>query len=128
MDTSFPCSGGRCLLRWLNGSRAVKEDFQPHVTELAAGQTIQQAPNGGRPTDGVMPFWNFQWTDRGVIAALGWPGQWAATFARHDVSELWLRAGLCETVSGVTIMRAYCVDRMPRTESLPTYVGKGIAL
>jgi alpha-galactosidase len=94
LDTTFACAGAGCLLRWLNGSRAVKEDFQPHATELTSGQTVRQAPNGGRPTDGVMPYWNLQWADRGVIAVLGWPGQWAATFARDDAAGLRLRAGL----------------------------------
>jgi len=84
LDTSFACSGARCLLRWLDGSRAVKEDFQPHATELTPGQTVRQAPNGGRPTDGAMPYWNLQWADRGVIAVLGWPGQWAASFTRDQ--------------------------------------------
>ena len=40
-----------------------------------------------------MPFWNFQWSDRGVIAALGWPGQWAAKFTRDDANGLRLVAG-----------------------------------
>ena len=65
LDTAFACPGDRCLLHWLNGSRAAKEDFQPHATELTPGQTVRRAPNGGRPTDGVMPYWNFQWADRG---------------------------------------------------------------
>jgi alpha-galactosidase len=93
IDTRCALPAGGCLLRWPNGSRAAKEDFQPHATELAAGQTVRQAPNGGRPTDGVMPYWNLQWADRGVIAVLGWPGQWAAAFAR-DAAGLRLRAGL----------------------------------
>ena len=62
--------------------------------------THRFAPAGGRPTKGTAtPYFNVEWPGQGVIAVLGWPGQWAAQFAcdkssRVDDSR---RAGTDET-------------------------------
>ena len=51
LDASFPCSGGRCLLRWLNGSRAVQEDFSHTPPNWPRAR-----PSNKRPTVGVLPM------------------------------------------------------------------------
>ena len=59
------------------GSSDQPTDFQPFETALKANDVQGYASRGGRPTDGDMPYFNLAWPDRGVIAVLGWPGQWA---------------------------------------------------
>ena len=40
-----------------------------------------------------MPYFNIQWPGQGVIVVLGWPGQWAAEFARDEATGLRVRGG-----------------------------------
>ena len=48
---------------------------------------------GGRPTNSDLPYFNVQWLGQGVIAVVGWPGQWAAEFVRDANQGLQVRAG-----------------------------------
>ena len=42
------------------------------------------APNGGRPCDTAFPYFNLSMRGgTGMIPAVGWTGQWAATFAHR---------------------------------------------
>ncbi|MEO6906318.1 MAG: hypothetical protein ABI210_00365, partial [Abditibacteriaceae bacterium] len=66
-----------------NGSRCVMDDFLP-FTESIQAQQRTFAPIGGRSSDGAFSFWNFQSENSGLILALGWSGQWSATFQRTD--------------------------------------------
>jgi len=52
------------------------------------------APVGGRSTDNAWPYYRveFSSTGSGVIAAVGWPGQWQAHFSR-DAETLRITAG-----------------------------------
>jgi alpha-galactosidase len=40
-----------------------------------------------------MSYFNLEWENKGVIIAVGWPGQWAAEFARDNSSGIRVRAG-----------------------------------
>ncbi len=84
------------LVRYARGSSCGPEDFEPQKGRLAFGSPIHLAPNGGRSSDGVLPFLNLcQDGDRqGVILAIGWSGQWAADFSQGDSGEISVRAGL----------------------------------
>ena len=75
------------------GSVASIDDYRPLRTSLARGGTVRLAPASGRGSDGVWPYFNLEWPDAGVIAAVGWPGQWAASFARDEAPGVHLRAG-----------------------------------
>ncbi len=52
---------------------------------------------GGRPSDGDMPYFNFAWLHRGIIAALGWPGQWDLTISRPLPQTVRLTGGQSAT-------------------------------
>ena len=76
------------------GSPCKPTDYEPHVTRLGPKQSARFAPPGGRPTDSVLPYFNIEMpTSEGVIAVVGWPGQWAATFERDEGAGLRVRAG-----------------------------------
>lgn len=69
-------------------------DYQPLEQALPKGQSAHFAPQLGRPTGKLMPFFNLDFGDRsGVILALGWPGAWAVDFTRDDTTGVRVRAG-----------------------------------
>ena len=92
------------LLHHHIGSPCTPTDYQPLETRLKpkavhevtverSEQNLRFAPPGGRPSDSVLPYFNIEWPSEGVILAIGWPGQWAAEFARDEGVGLRMRAG-----------------------------------
>lgn len=82
-DLSFP-STDALLLHHHTGDYAAADSYEPHVAELATGTTLRFAPQAGRPTDKAWPYYNIENTTEknGIIAVVGWAGQWAAEFAQ----------------------------------------------
>ena len=96
LDAAFTRPGdGEFTLHGNKGDWCVPESFEPYRQTLAPGTTRRFAPNGGRPTNGPngWPYYNIQWTGGGLMLAIGWPGQWAASFARDDKTSLRITAG-----------------------------------
>lgn len=60
--------------------------YKPDPITLAPGQEKRFAPNGGRPCSTEFPYFNIESPEGGLIAAIGWPGQWSAQFTR-DAGE-----------------------------------------
>ena len=104
------------LLHHHEGSSAVRSDYRPFEAVLSAGTEKVIKPFGGRPTNRSMPYFNIElpgeivrteeiggvvcgkiYTERkpssGVIAVVGWPGQWSAEFSRDQADGLDIRAG-----------------------------------
>jgi len=81
------------ILYYHLGSQASATDYAPQETPLEAGQSRRFAPVGGRPSNGIWPYFNLAMGKRGVIVVIGWPGQWMAEFARPEHAQLSLRAG-----------------------------------
>jgi alpha-galactosidase len=84
------------VLHHARGSTAQATDFKAVDRRVAAGDQVRLAPNGGRSSDGVLPFFNVELPDgQGVIAAVGWSGQWQALLERDAIDgRLRMRAGL----------------------------------
>ena len=90
-------------LHTLNGDFCNEKSWFPIVEAIAPGQTREFAPAGGRPSNGTFPFWNLtskQYLDseqsEGVFFAIGWSGQWRASFENVDsaVSQTNVTAGM----------------------------------
>ena len=75
------------------GSTSSATDFQPLVDTLTLGAHQHYSSKGGRPTDGDMPYFNLTWPGRGMIAALGWPGQWDLDISREQAESVHLTGG-----------------------------------
>jgi len=73
------------------------ESFAPVEQPLEPGAAIKMAPNGGRSSDGHLPFFNVQCGNGGVVIAVGWSGQWEATFERAQSKGVRVRAGMQTT-------------------------------
>ena len=93
LDTVFtlPALGEFLLHHWV-GSIASAGDFEPRVTKIEP-PPLALATRGGYPSDLTMPYFNLEWGGAGVFIAVGWPGQWAAEFARQERTACRVRAG-----------------------------------
>jgi alpha-galactosidase len=76
----------RLRLHHANGSLFLMDDFLPHIAEITPGSEKRIAPRGGRSSSGALPFMNLQGQEGGVVVAIGWSGQWAATLRRGSES------------------------------------------
>jgi len=68
------------VLYHCNGDFCSEKGYCPEETPLQAGDTLRFAPNGGRPCDGAFPYYRIMFEGGGLSMAIGWPGQWAASF------------------------------------------------
>lgn len=90
---SFP-SNCSVVLHWSQGSHGEPADFQPRQDTLVKGQPFTLASFGGRSSDGAMPYFNLAVPGGGLILAVGWTGDWRASFAALDAGEVRVTAGL----------------------------------
>lgn len=94
VDTHFERgAGGEFVLHHSKGSPNSATDYQPFETLLGPDAEKRIATRGGRPTDTDLCYFNAAGPERGVIIALGWPGQWAAKFRRDKARGLSVQAG-----------------------------------
>lgn len=78
------------------GSTCRIDDFLLKSDPLPAKSSIELKSEGGRSSNGNLPFFNLAAETEGFISAIGWTGQWAATFA-HEGAELRVREGMEKT-------------------------------
>ncbi|MBN2293328.1 MAG: alpha-galactosidase [Pirellulales bacterium] len=94
LDTGFRRLGAsEFLLHHAVGSPANGTDYGPRETLLGANVIKRIAAAGGRSTNSDWSYFNLQWENRGAIVAVGWPGQWAAEFARDAGENIRIRIG-----------------------------------
>jgi alpha-galactosidase len=95
LDTSFTRRGsGEFVLHHHKGTFVRADDFEPLTTTLRPNDRLRFAPPAGRPLGHVFPYFNLeQQAGEGVIAVIGWPGQWFAEFARDKDRGLHVIAG-----------------------------------
>ena len=78
-EVAFP-SGAPVTLHWSKGSHSDPGDFEPKTETLTTGKTFSLESFGGRSSDGVMPYFNLSSEGGGLIVAIGWTGDWKASF------------------------------------------------
>ena len=98
IDTEFERGNeARVIVHHSKGSMAQATDFAPSADSLALGGAQHFASRGGRPSDGDMPYFNLAWLHRGIIAAVGWPGQWDLTVSREHPEGVRMAGGQSAT-------------------------------
>jgi alpha-galactosidase len=85
------------LLHHSLGSPCQPNDFEPLETVLGPGAEKRISAAGGRPTNSDMCYFNVEGPGGGVIAAIGWPGQWATSFEHDRTKGLRIRIGQEQT-------------------------------
>jgi alpha-galactosidase len=78
IDASF--AGNGATLTHCNGDFYNETGYMPTDTFLEEGKTLRFAPAGGRPCDQAFPYYRVTFADCGLTLAVGWPGQWSASF------------------------------------------------
>ena len=95
-EVSFPANAA-VMLHWSNGSHSKPDDFEPKANPLVAGKPFTLESFGGRSSDGVMPYFNLAGGSGGLIMAIGWTGDWKASFELQDNGRVRITAGLKRT-------------------------------
>ena len=75
------------------------EELKVREQYIMNGQTQTYTPVGGRSSHGVFPFFEISRQNEGVLFAIGWTGQWKASFTR-STGDIQIISGL-ESVSFV---------------------------
>jgi alpha-galactosidase len=110
-----PLNGGLALKRdrtavvhYANGSECRADDFAPLSAPLGPTPAAPQVPwteqahplqlgsKEGRSSCGMLPFFNVDAGPEGVIAAIGWTGDWTAQIYQTD-TEVRINAGMIRT-------------------------------
>ncbi|MFH1007450.1 MAG: glycoside hydrolase family 36 protein [Candidatus Latescibacterota bacterium] len=90
--------GGPVVLHHANGCTTAIDDFLPLETQILEDTQVTLEPGAeGRPSNGVLPFFNLTWPGGGLVTAIGWTGQWRAMFGRDTDGRLRLSAGMAKT-------------------------------
>ncbi len=95
-DVSFP-SNSPVRLHWSKGSHSEPSDFEPKIEKLTIGKAFVLESFGGRSSDGVMPYFNLCGEGGGLIVAVGWTGDWKASFTLQENGKVRVIAGLKRT-------------------------------
>jgi alpha-galactosidase len=102
LDTTFEREGtGEFVLHGLRGDSCIAESFRPFALTLGPDAVKRCSPPvdgykvSGKSSDGPdgWPYWNLQRPGGGIILAVGWPGQWEATFTRDHDRSLHIKVG-----------------------------------
>lgn len=96
LDLVVPLTGSACTVHHALGDRNSADSFRPLADALAPNGDMTFAPVGGRSSDGHMPYFNLQHRAGGLALAIGWSGQWAASF-RREGDRVRIRVGLERT-------------------------------
>ena len=75
-------------------SDRIAEECKVHETKLPLNASRSFHPLGGRSSSGQMPFFEFYTPGHGLMAIIGWSGQWRASFAHTQGDTLELKTGL----------------------------------
>jgi alpha-galactosidase len=84
---------GEYLLKYNKGDTCAPDLYEPLQQVLSPNAKLRLAPAGGRGTNHAFPYYNLTMPGGGLILAVGWPGQWAATFSRDADRGLRIVAG-----------------------------------
>lgn len=97
VDLSLPVPPqAPATLHHARGSLCQIDDFQPLTSGLPLGGEIALEPQGGRSSNGTLPFMNLQGPEGGLVVAVGWSGQWRAGFTREG-GAVGLTVGMANT-------------------------------
>ena len=80
-----PNQTGDFILHHAKGAQITASDFEPLATVLGPQTTKQLAGGQGQPTAKDMSYFNLEFPgNRGIVMAVGWPGQWSSEWIRQE--------------------------------------------
>ena len=97
LNTTFTRTNGpEFVLNGNQGDSASINSYEPYQTTLSPSTVNSFSPPSysGKSCDtSAWPYYNVQTPGRGMILAIGWPGQWASSFTRDAGNDLQIQAG-----------------------------------
>lgn len=84
------------VLTTAKGSTSQADDFAPITVDLDKKTSYSASTYGGRSSQGAFPYFDVSNGDYGIMAAIGWSGNWKADFV-HDQGTVAVTAGMQET-------------------------------
>lgn len=94
LDFRLGAAEDETILHYSLGESNSEFSFAPMTETLGPGGSFRMSPNQGRSSDGYMPFFNLAAGDHGMVVAVGWSGQWAASFTHSAGEPLQVTAGM----------------------------------
>ncbi|HEY5912615.1 MAG TPA: alpha-galactosidase [Verrucomicrobiae bacterium] len=93
LDCLVPSLTNGPTLHYARGAVCSFDDFQPLTEILKPGTRVQVQAGGGRSSSDFLPFFNLESPPRGLIAGIGWSGEWAAEFRAEAPGRTRIMAG-----------------------------------
>jgi alpha-galactosidase len=84
---------GEFVLHHNRGAPNTAWDYEPFTTKLGPGIEKRITGGDGRPTNSDLCYFNLDYGGRGVIIALGWPGQIETVFSRDYADGIRILSG-----------------------------------
>jgi alpha-galactosidase len=98
LDCHFESPDADPIIHYAKGATCSMEDFRPMKRVLGLQGTLRLQPGGGRSSSEHLPFFNIESKGEGVVLAIGWTGEWAASFDRPVTGTAFqARAGMAHT-------------------------------
>jgi alpha-galactosidase len=99
LDTGLSAIGRASppVVHYAKGAVCSINDFAPVDKTLEPGARLHLEPGGGRSSSEVLPFFNIDLGEEGMILGIGWTGQWAGTFSRDAHQRVRLQSGMAKT-------------------------------
>jgi len=95
---TLPPSSSTYELHFAEGSSEKATDFQPLLKKLTPGSSLSMVPNGGRSSDGFLPYFHLlDPKEGGWFLAIGWTGQWKGAFDVASDGSVEIRLGMDRT-------------------------------
>lgn len=89
----FETSGNLSYETYLHADMTARE-CEVRERRLPRGASQSYKPRGGRSASYQMPFFDLCTKDHGLIVAVGWSGQWQASFSHLDGDIIQIKTGL----------------------------------
>jgi alpha-galactosidase len=97
LDVSFPVAGqGLPTILYSKGC-GVMDTYSLQKKSLNQLESFQLSSESGGKTVETIPFFDIMTAGRGLIGALGWPGNWAINFSRPTEAAIAISAGMGAT-------------------------------
>lgn len=95
LDTALSSPGTDPIIHYAKGGSNSLDDFMPMTRVLGERGQLRLQPGGGRSSSLFMPFFNIETRNAGAVMAIGWTGEWAASFEHADAGPAFrVKAGM----------------------------------
>ena len=95
LDTALLSPGTDPIIHYARGGSNSPDDFMPMTRALGERGKLRLQPGGGRSSSLFMPFFNIETKNEGAVMAIGWTGEWAASFEHANAGpDFRVKAGM----------------------------------